>query len=150
MKLSTQEEYGLRCLLQLARAGDDQSLSIAELSRLEGVSSANLAKILRLLRKAGFVKATRGQSGGYQLSRPAAAISVGDVLGALGGRFFDDGFCDRHSGSESNCTHLSDCSIKPVLRQLQEVVDSVLGRLTLRQLLQPSDSLIRLGARRLA
>ena len=51
MKLSSQEEYGLRCLLQVARSGE--SLTIAELSRLEGISSPNVAKILRILRRGG-------------------------------------------------------------------------------------------------
>ena len=59
MKLTTQEEYGLRCLLQLARK-DTGSLTIPELSRREGMSPANVAKIMRLLRRAGFVRSTRG------------------------------------------------------------------------------------------
>lgn len=135
MKLSSQEEYGLRCLLQVARASDDKSLTIAELSKLEGISSPNVAKIMRVLRKAGFVKSTRGQSGGYALSRPVDQISLGEVLAALGGRLYDSGFCERHSGMSSSCTHLRDCSIRPVLRQLQTVVDQVLGALTLKSLL---------------
>jgi Mn-dependent DtxR family transcriptional regulator len=71
MKLSTQEEYGLRCLLQLARAGDAASLTIAEMSEREGISSPNVAKIMRILRRAGLVRSTRGKAGGYYLSRPA-------------------------------------------------------------------------------
>lgn len=148
MKLSSQEEYGLRCLLQLARAGDGASLTIAELSRLEGLSAPNVAKMLRLLRRSGFVRATRGQQGGYALARPAATISVGEALSALGGRIFDEGFCDRHAGSEAACTHREDCSIKPVLQRLQEVVDSVLGHMTLSELLSPQAPLIRLQSRR--
>lgn len=150
MKLSSQEEYGLRCLLQLARSGEGASLTIAELSKREGISAPNVAKMLRLLRKAGFVKATRGQQGGYALARPAAAISVGETLAALGGRIFDDDFCDRHAGSEGSCAHLEGCSIKPVLQRLQEVVDSVLGHMTLAELLNPQAPLIRLQSRRLA
>ena len=50
MKLSSQEEYGLRCLLQLARAGVGASLTIAEMSEREGISAPNVAKIMRILR----------------------------------------------------------------------------------------------------
>ncbi len=135
MKLSTQEEYGLRCLLQLGRHQTDASLTISELSQLEGISAPNVAKIMRLLRRNGFVSSTRGQTGGYLLTRPVGEISVGDVLSALGTPFFDSSFCSRHAGAEKRCTHLGDCSIRPVLRQLQTVVDDVLGRLTLEQLL---------------
>ena len=135
MKLSTQEEYGLRCLLQLARQAPAGSLTIADLSRLEGLSQANVAKIMRLLRRAGFVASTRGQSGGYALSRPAEEMPVSQVLTALGGRLYDPGFCERHGGEQGLCLHLSDCSIRPVLIQVQIAIDQVLGKLTLRQLL---------------
>jgi Rrf2 family protein len=135
MKLSTQEEYGLRCLLQLART-DTGSLTIPELSRREGISAPNVAKIMRELRKAGFVLSSRGQAGGYALSRPADDIVVGEVLSSLGGRMFDSSFCQRHAGVEDSCTHLGDCSIRPVLRHVQEAIDQVLDRLTLRSLLR--------------
>jgi Rrf2 family protein len=144
MKLSSQEEYGLRCLLQVARSGE--SLTIGELSRLEGISSPNVAKILRILRRGGFLKATRGQAGGYTLARPADQIAVGDVLAVLGGRLFDSGFCDTHSGVSSLCTHLRDCSIRPVLRTIQGAIDSVLGQLTLQSLLCPERD-VTLGPR---
>jgi DNA-binding IscR family transcriptional regulator len=57
------------------------------------------------------------------------------VLAALGGRFFDKDFCERHAGIEALCANNSDCSIRPVLRTLQDVVDQVLGQLTLKSLL---------------
>ena len=139
MKLSTQEEYGLRCLLQLARAGERASLTIAEMSEREGISAPNVAKIMRILRRAGLVTSTRGKAGGYQLSRPAQDIRALDVLAALGGRLFDPGFCDRHAGVETHCLNTRDCSIRPVLRGLQEAVDQVLGELTLASLLGSED-----------
>jgi Rrf2 family protein len=136
MKFSTQEEFGLRCLMQIARHGAGASLTLGQLSQLEGLSVANAAKIMRLLRRGRFVKSTRGQAGGYALAFPSEEIVVGEVLAALGPRLFDAGFCERHAGSEDLCTHVSDCSIRPVLRQLQDAVDAVMGRLTLAELLQ--------------
>jgi len=137
MKLSSQEEYGLRCLLQIARAGEGASLTIAEVSEREGISAPNVAKIMRLLRRAGLVRSTRGKAGGYTLARPASDVRVLDVLGALGGRLFDSGFCDRHAGLEAACLNTSDCSIRPVLRHIQDAVDQALGELTLQGLLVP-------------
>jgi Rrf2 family transcriptional regulator, cysteine metabolism repressor len=144
MKLSSQEEYGLRCLLQVARSGE--SLTIAELSRLEGISSPNVAKILRLLRRGGFLTATRGQAGGYTLARSADQIAVGDVLATLGGRLFDSGFCETHAGTALHCLHLRDCSIRPVLRTIQTAIDDVLGQLTLQSLICPERE-VALGSR---
>ena len=72
MKLSANEEYGVRCLVRLAYATEAGSgLTIPEISQAEGVSPAYAAKILRVLRKGGFVKAARGKEGGYKLARPA-------------------------------------------------------------------------------
>jgi Rrf2 family iron-sulfur cluster assembly transcriptional regulator len=136
MKLSSQEEYGLRCLLQLARHGDLASLTIAEMSQREGISSPNVAKIMRILRRAGLVASTRGKTGGYTLARPAEQIPVGLALGALGGRLFDAQFCERHSGLERSCLNTGDCSIRPVLRHVQAAVDEVLSQLTLKSLLR--------------
>jgi Rrf2 family iron-sulfur cluster assembly transcriptional regulator len=135
MKLSAQEEYGLRCLLQLGRRGEGGFITIPELSQLEGLSQANVAKIMRLLRRSGLVTSTRGQTGGYALARPAEDVIVADVLSALGGRLFDTGFCERHAGVGRVCNNLGDCSIRPVLRQLQEAVDHVLEGITLKNLL---------------
>jgi Rrf2 family protein len=135
MKLSSQEEYGLRCLLQLARAGAGAALTIAEMSEREGISAPNVAKIMRILRRAGLVRSTRGKSGGYHLARPAPEVRALDVLAALGGRLFDPSFCDRHAGVEAHCLNTRDCSIRPVLRGLQDAVDQVLGELTLASLL---------------
>jgi Rrf2 family protein len=137
VKLSSQEEYGLRCLLQIARQGDRGSLTIAEMSQREGISAPNVAKIMRILRRAGLVKSTRGKAGGYSLAHSPENVPVGDVLGALGGRLFDATFCDRHSGIEERCLNNSDCSIRPVLRFVQDAVDQVLGQLTLQTLLRP-------------
>jgi Rrf2 family protein len=136
MKLSSQEEYGLRCLLQLARAGEGASLTIADMSEREGISAPNVAKIMRLLRRAGLVRSTRGKAGGYTLARRASEVRAIDVLAALGGQLFDTGFCDRHAGVESHCLHTRDCSIRPVLRGLQQAIDLVLGELTLGDLLR--------------
>jgi len=135
MKLSAQEEYGLRCLLHMAKLEDGQSLSIPEISRAEGLSVPNVAKLMRLLRLGGFVESVRGQAGGYTLSRPAGEILVGSVLDALGGRFYNPKFCDRHSGLERTCTRSTDCAIRTLWSTVQDVLDSVLRRVTLTDLL---------------
>ncbi len=95
-----------------------------------------VAKIMRLLRRGGYVQSTRGKLGGYSLARPADSIRVGDLLGLLGGRLFEPGFCDRHAGVVDTCTNSVDCSIRSLWREVQLVVDSVLSRITLGDLLR--------------
>ena len=135
MRLSSQEEYGLRCLLRVGREGTEGSVTIPELSKSEGISEPHVAKMMRILRANGFVRSTRGQSGGYTLARAADQIAVGHVLAALGGRLFDSNFCGTHAGVGSSCTHLIDCSIRSVWRTIQNAIDGVLARLTLKDLL---------------
>lgn len=143
MKLSAQEEYGLRCLLHLARCGAGESLTIPEISRAEGLSVPNVAKLMRLLRMGGLVQSARGQSGGYTLSRPADQISVGAVVELLGGQFFGPAFCERHSGRERNCAHADDCSLRSLWNTVQMVLSEVLGKTTLQDLLCSEDEMTR-------
>ena len=135
MRLTSQEEYGLRCLLRVGREGTEGSVTIPELSKSEGISEPNVAKMMRILRSSGFVRSTRGQAGGYTLARTADQIAVGHVLAALGGRLFDSNFCGTHAGVGSSCTHLVDCSIRSVWRTIQNAIDGVLAQLTLKDLL---------------
>ena len=145
MKLSAQEEYGLRCLLRVAGAGEGESMTIPEIGRAEALSIAYVAKLMRILRKGKFVKSVRGQAGGYTLTRKPESISVGEVVAALGGRLFEPGFCDQFSGLKRICTHSVDCSIRSLWRALQSAVDTVLTGITLRDLLQTeSDMKVRL------
>lgn len=141
MKLSSQEEYGLRCLLRVGRAGPDGSITIAELSRSEGISEPNVAKMMRILRTAGLVQSTRGQAGGYSLARPAAEIAIAEAVAALGGRLYEPAFCDTHTGLERLCTHMPDCSIRSVWRLVQRAVDQVLEKITLKDLLVPEQEM---------
>ncbi|MEO5762286.1 MAG: Rrf2 family transcriptional regulator [Vicinamibacteria bacterium] len=135
MKLSAQEEYGLRCLLTLARSTAGASMTIPQIAEVERISGPNVAKLLGVLKRSGYVVALRGQSGGYALSRPAAEINLGEALAALGGRIFDAGFCGRHSSATRGCGHNTDCSVRSVWRLVQRAVDDVLGRLSLADLL---------------
>jgi Rrf2 family protein len=135
MKLSSQEEYGLRCLLRIARAG--RSLTIPEIGKAEGLSEFYTAKLVRILRRGGVLVSARGQAGGYRLARPAPEIPIGEVLALLGGRIFDPAFCAEHSGIEDVCTNSTDCSIRSLWRAVQKVVDRVLQSLTLDELVAP-------------
>jgi Rrf2 family protein len=136
MKLSAQEEYGLRCLLQIAGEWPDRSLTIPEVSRREGISVHHAGKLLQILRQGGLLKSVRGHVGGYSLALPPDRIAIRDVLSLLGGRVYEEGFCRSHSGQEHACLHSTDCSIRSLWRSLQAALDGVLGRTTLKDLLR--------------
>lgn len=144
MKLSAQEEYGLRCLLRLGAQGDGVSLTIPEISRAEGISPEYVAKLMRILRRGGLVTSARGATGGYTLSRSAGQITAGEALTILGGRLFESDFCERHTGAESLCTHSIDCSLRSLWQALQTAVDQVLTRTTLKDLLCTEPEMVSL------
>ncbi len=138
MKLSAHEEYGVRCLVQIARRG---LVTIPEISEAEGISQPYSAKLLRTLRQNGFIASARGKDGGYTLARAADRIVIGDVLAALGGRMFDTAFCESHAGQAHVCAHTSDCSIRTLWRRVQVALDEVLGKTTLQDLLRSEEQL---------
>jgi Rrf2 family protein len=150
MKLSAQEEYGLRCLLYMARHGETKSHSIPEISRAEGLSVPNVAKLMRILRLGGLVASVRGQAGGYTLSRAANQVSVSEILALLGGNFFNPHFCERHAGLERTCTHDTDCAVRVLWSTVQKSLDSILTKTTLADLLKPEGEMIALLKERVA
>ena len=85
MKITAQEEYGLRVLLRIATSKDENGISIPQISEAEGLSSHYAAKLTRVLRMAGFINSTPGYKGGYVLAKPASEIKIRELLKALGG-----------------------------------------------------------------
>jgi Rrf2 family protein len=142
VKLSAQEEYGLRCLLQVARQPHGESVTIPEIAEAEGVSMHNVARYLGTLRKCGIVDSERGQHGGYSLAREPSSIVVAEVLSALGGPLYDPSFCNHFTGAGDTCQHTAvDCSIRGLWVQVQNAVDAVLSRTTIEQLLDAADNM---------
>ncbi len=133
MKISAQEEYGLRCLVQLATLKDDESLTLPQIAEREGVSAANAGKLMWLLNKAGFVQATRGTKGGYSLARPASEIRLSEVIKILDEDEIGN-HCESYTGILESCVHKGDCGIRPVIVGLHEIVEEALSQITLAQL----------------
>ena len=101
MHLLAQEEYGLRCLVQLARHRGSSPLTILEIAAAEGLSPDYTAKLMRALRQGGLVMSTRGAAGGYRLARPAEEITLLEVLESLEGSLAPIECVNEAPGSEA-------------------------------------------------
>src|ERR671939_1406064 len=134
MKVSAQEEYGLRCLLQLARLAEGESLTLSQIAEREGISVANAGKLLWLLSKAGLVQSLRGNRGGYMLTRPAAEVRLSDVIKVLDDDTVQE-HCKSYTGVLDVCVHTGDCGIRPVIGGLHEIVQAGFSQITLAQLI---------------
>ena len=125
MKFSTRGEYGVRVMITLARAYGEGPLALTEIARREKLPHAYLEQLVGDLRKAGLVVARRGQSGGYELSRDASAITMADVVRALEGPILQMP-CAGQADAEV-CDRPQPCSVHEVF---QRVYESVSGTLT--------------------
>ena len=140
MKITAQEEYGLRILIRIAGCRDTEGMSIPQLSSAEGLSSHYVAKLTRILRMEGFINSTPGSKGGYVLAMPAKQIVINNVLKALGGALFDVKFCGTHSGMVKLCTHSVDCSSRSLWQMIQFIVDRFLDKITLHDLVNTEEN----------
>jgi Rrf2 family nitric oxide-sensitive transcriptional repressor len=98
MKLTLYTDYALRALMHLA-AKPERLASISEIATTYRISHNHLTKVVHDLRKAGFIDAVRGRSGGVRLARPASEITVGAVV--------------RHTEGGFDLVDCSSCVIAP-------------------------------------
>lgn len=136
MKITAQEEYGLRCLLQLAHPDHEGVLTVKEIARREGISTAYAEKLLRVLSKAGLTQSVRGTRGGYSLARPLREITLGAVVRALGKIPSTTEICERYTGNRRTCIHMENCGIRSVWAGLTQYIQHFLDETPLTLLME--------------
>jgi Rrf2 family protein len=85
VKVSAKSDYAVRAAAELAAAGPGTHRKRDEIAVAQNIPSKFLETILLDLKHTGIVKSTRGADGGYALARPAADISIADVIRAVDG-----------------------------------------------------------------
>lgn len=144
MKITSQEEYGLRCLLQIARLTEKNELAALEdIAGAEHISTDYAAKLLTVLRQANLVNSVRGKNGGYKLSRPPEKINLDEVIKYLSGELFETNSCQQFPGNDLQCIHISCCSIRSVWLSISQILFSILKKVTLKDLLEKEDILTK-------
>jgi len=152
MKITAQEEYGLRCLLRLSQA-EQQALTLPEIAAAEGLSPPYVAKLMGVLREAGLVDSVRGRSGGYRLAKAPEEIGLGSLLLVLGEPLFDEpGYCERHAGVSADglCVHHDGCSLRALWQTLEQWMRGTLNQITLADLVRNEGRMTELLRARLA
>ena len=135
MRITTWAEYGIICALHLAKRVADGPVTGREIAAVERLPADYVEQILLRLRRAEIIRSTRGAHGGYMLARPAAAVSVRDVIAASELSTFDL-HCVSHPVGEDRCADSGNCSIRPVWMLLQQKIDEVLQSVNLQDLLE--------------
>ena len=128
MQLTQHTDYGLRLLIVLARRGE--AMSLPEFAAEQRLSYNHVAKVAQALVREGFILSHRGRSGGVELARSPAEITVGAVVRALepGMRLADCGSCGLRS----------DCGTSGILGEALAAFLSVLDRKTLAEAAAPA------------
>jgi len=140
MKITALQEYGMRCLLQLAEREGTKPIQIRTIAEKEGLSADYVGKILMRLRRYGFVKSVRGLNGGYVLSRTPEKISVGEALMSLSEKpvqlkHLKRDLCAQFPGNLKECVHLRACNVRKIWSIIILQVYGNLNRIPLSTLL---------------
>lgn len=123
-------EYACRALAQLARHHDGKTLTrLEQLAQREAVSSNFLVQILNDLRRSGLIESRRGKSGGYLLARPAAQISLRDVVEAV-----DPSLLQRSVSAEGE----SGAAVREAWSGLADALEAKLGETSIANIAQQS------------
>ena len=128
MKLTTRGHYSVKALLDLSLQPRYGPASVTDIARRQSLPASYLEKLLIEMRHAELVCSVRGSQGGYQLARPPAQISVGQILEALGE------WIEPFPASPDRNQKAEDWVTIAVWKRLQQQLKSVLYSITLEDL----------------
>lgn len=134
IRFSTRGEYGLRMMMDLARHFGAGPESLVEIGKHEALPVAYLEQLVGRLRKAGLVNSRHGAHGGYELARPPADISVGEVMRVLEGPI-SPMVCATEGETELMCERQTFCSANVVWERVRDSIAQALDSLTLEDLI---------------
>lgn len=130
MRLTKQTSYAIRILIQCATAGS-RYVKASDVASQDGITEYNVAKIVPLLVRGGFLTTSRGRSGGLKLAKPASQINLGDVLRVTEATHVE---ADCVGGASVACGIKQVAPINMMLNEALEAFISVLEKHTLADL----------------
>ncbi len=131
MRLTTKGRYAVTAMLDLAIHQDAGPIALADISARQGISLSYLEQLFSRLRRRGLVNSARGPGGGYRLKRPAAEISVADVIGAV-----DESVDATKCGGLKNCRGVDRCLTHDLWADLSDQIYAFLNNITLAELVR--------------
>ena len=142
MRLTTKSRYGTRLILDLALHAQTDPVRLSEISKRQGISLKYLEKLIRMLKKAGFVNSMRGPYGGYMLAKPTEGISVGDIVRVLEGT---DAITDCTESDDTcgMCTRAGKCLTQYIWSETSKAMFEKLDSFKIDYLLQRTETLVK-------
>lgn len=137
MLISTKGRYALRVLIDLAEHQTEGYVPLKEVAERQEISEKYLESILKILVKNGVLTGLRGKGGGYRLTKPPEAYTVGSIL-----RLTEDSLapvaCLGQSGG--SCPRMAGCRTLSLWQGLDKVISDYLDHITLQDLMQSNES----------
>lgn len=137
MRLTSFTDFGLRLLMRMA-AEPQRLFTTEQLARELELSRHHLVKVVGELRRAGIVDARKGARGGICLGRPAAAISIGEVVRCLEKR---SALVECFRADGGLCTLTPSCRLRHRLAAAREAFLAELDAASLAECAWPSEPL---------
>lgn len=131
MRLSNMADYAVVVMSAASRHCGGMRTSATELSGETGIALPTVQKLVSILTKGGLLRSVRGAGGGIQLARPAAAITLADIIEAVEGPI---AMTNCINASTCNCAIEPDCNIKPHWAIVNNAVRSALSDVSLSSL----------------
>lgn len=132
MELTRKGEYAIRGILYLAGQPQGKVALISEIAQSAEVPKSFLSKIFQSFAKMGLVNSYRGTGGGFTLARPAARITLREVVEAVEGPILPN----RCLIGKGVCAKDATCSVHPVWQRVQKEVVAILDGITLEELIE--------------
>lgn len=130
--LTRKSKYGLKAMLQLARAHGGGPVLISELADQERIPKKFLESILLELKRRGLVHSRKGPHGGYQLGRPPERISVGEVMRVLDGPLALVSCVSQTAYAPcEECVTERDCAVRRLFQEVRDETARILDGTTL-------------------
>lgn len=130
MKISTKGRYGLRLMLELALQEGRGPILVELLERHSGISGKYIHQLMLALKHAGLVRTVRGPRGGYELAKPAGAVTALDVVSVLEGPPVPV----ECVSSPTTCERAGTCVTRELWREVATALEDVLSSATLAEL----------------
>jgi len=131
MRLTTKGRYAVTAMLDLAIHYKDGPITLADISKRQGISLSYLEQLFSRLRKNGLVDSARGPGGGYRLSRAATEICVADVITAV-----DEKVDAMRCEGKGNCQDNGQCLTHELWCDLSDQIYSFLKSINLGMLVE--------------
>ena len=139
--ISKRTQYGLKAMLALGRKYREGPVLIGTLAREESIPVKFLEAILLDMKGRGILESKMGRKGGYHLSRPPSAITIGSII-----RIIEGPLAPLPCASETafrpceECQDIENCGTRIIMRRVRDAISEVLDKTTLAELIRQVDA----------